>query len=176
MVVALAVALLLGLRWIFSLDEDVSRLQGVEYIAQRAVMRWIEPIFMLAGSGLIVGGACSFSMDDTEWLWAVLFGIVFCGITGFSANTHLWLDEQGMHYRSGVGRVQTIAWKSLEHYEVRLVSDNEGGDTYYYDFYSSEGGSISVSKSMYDVDRLLTKVAAHTDVPQRPYRKRGWFS
>jgi hypothetical protein len=174
-VVALAAGLLMGFRGIFSLDEDVARMQGVDYIPQKPIMRWIEPLFMLFGSGLIVNGARSFSVDDNEWLWLILFGIAFSAITGFASNTHLWLDEQGMHYRSGVGSVQTIDWKSLDHYEVRSVSDSEGV-TYYYDFYSDSGGSISISKSSYNMDSLLAKVAAHADVPERPYKKKSWFS
>ncbi len=172
-----AVLLRVSLRWIFSLDEDPSKKPGVFMIPLRPLARVTEWILMTGAALAIVSSVESYSDPVKDsWLWSLLFGIGFAMLTGFIVNTHLWLDDEAMHYRSGLGRIHTIPWSRLDHYEIHHDSGPNSGTTYYYDFRSTDGEMISVSKSTYDINDLLLRISAHHEVREQPYRPRDWLS
>ena len=168
--------LLFAFRWIFSLDADPSRNQGVAYIQLRPFARVAEVIFMFGGSFTIVAGADALLRGENKGIGLATFGLAFALFAGWIFNTHLWLDDEGMHYRAGLGKVQLIPWKDLRYYDIQRVTGIESGTTVYFRFHASDDTILSISRSTYDMDALLKKIRPHADIHVQPYKKTSWFS
>jgi len=164
------------LRWIFSLDADPSRNQGVDYIQLRPFARVAEVIFMFGGSFTIVAGVEALLRGENKGIGFATFGLAFTLFAAFAFNTHLWLDDDGMHYRSGIGKVQFIPWKDLRYYDIQRVSGGKAGTTVYFRFHAVDGTTLSISRTNYDMKHLLEKISAHTDIREQPYKQTSWFS
>jgi hypothetical protein len=175
-IIALTPLLLWLFRWIFSLDVDPSRNQGVDSIQLRLLAKVAEVVFMFGGSFSIVAGADALLRGENKGVGFVTFGLAFALIAGLVCNTHLWLDDEGMHYRSGIGKVQFIAWKDLRSYDIQRFSGFQSGTTVYFRFHAADDATLSISRSNYDIPRLLEKIRAHTDIHEQPYKKSYWFS
>jgi hypothetical protein len=167
---------LLLFRWIFSLDDDPSRRQGVDYIRPKPIARVIEVILMMASALVFVSALYRYPQNLEESVGLGVFGLVFGLIAGFVSNTHLWLDDEGMHYRAGVGKVQFISYKNFDHYEIQRVALGSNGTTTYYHFISNDDTNLSISRSTYDIDDLLEKIRTHTVIREKPYKARTWFN
>jgi hypothetical protein len=166
----LALALRTGFRWLFSLDEDLTGKAGVITIPLRPVARISEWLLMGVASLIIVSSVESFNNPSrSDWPGLLLFGVGFALLTGFIANTHLWLDDEGMHYRIGVGRIKFISFGHLDHFEIKKDTGYQSGTTFYYLFRSNDGETISISRSSYDVNQLLLKIREHKSVAEKPY-------
>lgn len=175
-IVGLTPILLFIFRWIFSLDVDPCRNQGVDYIHLRPFARIAEVIFMFGGSFTIVAGVDALLRGENKGIGLATFGLAFALFAGLAFNTHLWLDDEGMHYRSGIGKVQFIAWKDLRYYDIQRVTGVESGTTVYFRFHATDDTILSISRSNYDMDRLLEKIHSHSDIHEQPYKKTSWFS
>ena len=175
-VIGLNPILLFVFRWIFSLDVDPSRNQGVDYIQLRLFAKVAEVIFMFGGSFSIVAGVDALLRGENKGTGIATFGLAFTLLAGFVFNTHLWLDDQGMHYRSGIGKIQSVPWKDLRYYDIQRVSAGTGGITVYFRFHAADGTILSISRTNYDMNRLLEKISAHTDIHEQPYKQTSWFS
>jgi len=174
--IGLTPILLYVFRWIFSLDVDPSRNQGVDYIQLRLFAKVAEVIFMFGGSLSIVAGVDALLRGGNKGIGIAAFGLAFTLIAGFVFNTHLWLDDEGMHYRSGIGKVQSVPWKDLRYYDIQRVSAGTGGITVYFRFHAADGTILSISRTNYDMNRLLEKIGANTDIHEQPYKQTSWFS
>jgi hypothetical protein len=168
--------LLFAYRWTFSLDSDPSRNQGVDYIHRRLFAKVAEVIFMSGGSFSIVAGADALLRGDNKGIGLATFGLAFALLAGLIFNTHLWLDEQGMHYRAGLGKVQLIPWKDLRYYDIQRSSGGNAGTTVYFHFHATDDTILSISRTNYDMDRLLEKIRPHADIHEQPNKKTSWFS
>ena len=175
-IISLTPLLLWLFRWIFSLDVDPSRQQGVDYIPLRPLAKVSEVILMLGGSFTIVAGADALLRDQQKGIGLATFGLLFALIAGLACNTHLWLDDDGIHYRSGIGKVQFIPWKDLRYYDLQRVTGLGSGTTVYFRFHSTDGTILSISRTSYDINRLLEKIHSHADIHEQPYKKTSWFS
>jgi hypothetical protein len=174
--IALTTIFLVLFGWIFSLDEDPSRKQGVDYIPLRPRAKAAEVIFMFSGSICIAGGIDLFLQGSDKGIWPATFGLAFTLFAGLSFNTHLWLDSEGMHYRIGFGKVQSIRWKDLQYYDIQRITCGTSGTTVYFRFHSSDDTLLSISRTNYDISSLLEKIRTNSDIREQPYKKRSWFS
>jgi hypothetical protein len=175
-VIGLTPILLFVFRFIFSLDVDPSRNQGVDYIQLRLFAKVAEVIFMFGGSFSIVAGVDAFLRGENKGIGIATFGLAFTLFAGFAFNTHLWLDDQGMHFRSGIGKVQSIPWKALRYYDIQRVTGLNSGTTVYFRFHAADDTTLSISRTNYDMNRLLEKISANTDIHEQPYKQTSWFS
>jgi len=174
--IGVAAMFLILFRWIFSLDDDPSRKQGVDYIPLRPLARTMEIIFMFGGSISIVSGVDLYLRGDNKGIGMATFGLAFALFAGFIFNSHLWLDSEGMHYRTGIGKTQLILWKDLRYYNIQRVSGAQSGTTVYFRFHSSDGTTLSISRTGYNIDSLLQKIRQHSDIHEQPYKKQSWFA
>ena len=170
----LAAALFLLFRWIFSLDDDPRLKAGTIYIPLRPLPKFIAPLFVFCGAGVLIGALDEFILGDRTWPWTAIFGLMFAGVAGVMGNTHLWLDEEGVHYRDWMKQVQTIAWDNLDHYDMHSEGNGQTV-TVYYTFRSRDGSSIAIARSSYDIHELLQKIRARKDVAEQPYKPKSWF-
>jgi hypothetical protein len=175
-VIGLTPILLFVFRWIFSLDVNPSRNQGVDYIQLRPFAKVAEMIFMFGGSLCIVAGVDALLRGENKGIGIATFGPAFTLFAGFAFNTHLWLNDEGMHYRSGIGKVQFIPWKDLRYYDVQRVTGLTSGTTVYFRFHAADDTMLSISRTNYDMNRLLEKIRANTDIHEQPYKQTSWFS
>jgi hypothetical protein len=169
-VVGLTVVFLLLFRWIFSLDDDPSRRQGVNFIPLSPLAGTMKIIFMVGGSISIVSGVDLYLRGDNKGIGMATFGLALALFAGFIFNTHLWLDSEGMHYRVGIGKVQLIFWKDLRYYDIHRVTGLQSGTTVYFRFHSTDDTILSISRTSYNIDSLLQKVRQHSDIHERPYK------
>jgi len=174
--IGLTPILLFVFRWIFSLDVDPSRNQGVDYIQLRPLARAAEVILMFGGSLCIVAGADALLRGEDKGIGMATFGLAFTLFAGLVFNTHLWLDDEGMHYRSGIGKVKFIPWKDLWYYDIQRASTGTGGPTVYFRFHAADGTMLSISRTNYDIDRLLEKIRPNAEIHEQPYKNSTWFS
>jgi hypothetical protein len=163
-------------QWIFSLDDDPSRKQGVDYIQRTIGIRVVELLLLLGGSIAIVSGVFFEANDNSKPYWTMAFGLGFAMFTGFIANTHLWLDEEGMHYRQGLGATRSIAWSNLDHYEVERQTSGDMGTFISFNFVASDKTKLSIPKQNYDMPALLRKIEAHRNIQQQPFKRQSWFA
>jgi hypothetical protein len=175
-VIGLTPILLFVFRRIFSLDVDPSRNQGVDYIQLRLFAKVAEMIFMFGGSLSIVAGVDALLRGENKGIGIATFGLTFTLFAGFAFNTHLWLDDEGMHYRSGIAKVQSIPWKGFRYYDIQRVTGINSGTTVYFRFHAADNTILSISRTNYDMNRLLEKISAHTDIHEQPYKQTSWFS
>jgi hypothetical protein len=174
--IGLTPILLFVFRWIFSLDADPSRNQGVDYIQLRLFAKVAEVVFMFGGSFSIVAGVDALVRSDNQGIWIGTFGLAFTLIAALVFNTHLWLDDEGMHYRSGIGKVQVIPWKDLRYYDIQRASTGTGWPTVYFRFHAADDTMLSISRTNYDMDRLLEKIRPNANIHEQPYKKSTWLS
>lgn len=101
-------------------------------------------------------------------IWGIPVGIAISLFASYSTNTHLWLDDIGMHYRRGLGKPRLIEWKDLDHYEQTVVWGREAA-TRYLLLRSRDGTTFWISKDSYDMSKLLDAIRTHAAISEQPF-------
>jgi hypothetical protein len=170
---ALGVALRMGCHWALALNEDPTSRPGAVMIPITPFSRFLDWALSLAAGFFFVLAFRTYTATPTDHASLVkelLLGGLFVFVPALSYNSYLWLDDEAMHYRPAIGRIRTIPWTKLDHYEIKEVS-TRNGKTLYYLFRSTDGETISIHRTIYDVNDLLRTIDAHKPIHEEPYRR-----
>jgi hypothetical protein len=158
--------------WLMTRGGTASEEAGQIIYSLRPGMRILSYASLLFGLWLLW---CAVSpRQETEMrLIELFFGIVCAGGGAFILSTKMILDEAGIHYVRWPNKRTTIAWESLDHYEV-VVNTRQVTSTFYY-LRPKDGESIVVTDNAYNAEDLMTRIKARHPLPQQPYKRRKWY-
>ena len=170
--VALAVwAFCTGVRRLMLLGGPASEEAGQVIYRLRPGVRFLSYAYLLLGIGML------------SYVWSNRYDLFLCSVQflfglacvyggAFILSTRMVLDENGLHYFHWPNKQTTITWSSIDHYET--MTEHYGISTVYF-FRPTEGKSIGVTDTAYDVKDLLSRVQARHPLHEKPYKRRKWY-